>query len=330
VKISPAQKHLFYAELAKLTNAGFGIREAAAVMLEGRLPRAQASLLERMNVRLDEGQTIADAFGKTSAEISDLERGLIRAGERGGRLAVAFQHLADYFGLVAASRREMLKALIYPVVLLHLGIFVGIVPKAVMGGEAGAGEIFAELLLTLLAVYAVGLLIVGGAVWLLKIAPEKPVVDRFLNAVPWVGKARRNMALSRFTKVYHIGLLAGLSMEETLGTSLKASESGVLRDEGKALLERLKTGERLGPKLIEAKGFPKVFSRSYATGEEAGTLDKDLERWAIYFQDEATQSIRTVSVMLPKILYGLVLIFIVWKILGFYNGYLEVLEGIGE
>jgi type IV pilus assembly protein PilC len=328
--MSPAQKHLFYTELAKLLAAGFGIREAAAIMLEGKLPQAQARVLEQMNSGLDEGQTIAASFGGDTSSISDLERGIIRAGERGGRLAIAFDHLADYFGLVAASRREMLKALIYPLVLLHMGIFVGIVPKAVMGGRASVGDILLELLLTLLIVYSIGLLIVAGAVALLKVAPEKPVVDRFLNSIPWVGKARRSMAMSRFTKVYHIGLLAGLSMEETLETSMKASQSGVLREHGTALMVRVKAGEKLGPGLINLEGFPKVFSRSYATGEEAGTLDKDLAKWAIYFQEEATQSIRTLSVVLPKILYGLVLIFVVWKILGFYNGYLDLLNEIGE
>ncbi len=76
--------------------------------------------------------------------------------------------------------------------------------------------------------------------------------------------------------------------------------------------------------------FPRAFARSYATGEEAGTLDKDLARWSKLFQDDAGASVKTLSVMMPKVLYFLVLGFVAWKITGFYSGYYETLEHIGE
>ena len=47
MKPTPSRTHAFYAELAKLLEAGFGIREAARVMAEHKLPADQAAVLDR-------------------------------------------------------------------------------------------------------------------------------------------------------------------------------------------------------------------------------------------------------------------------------------------
>src|SRR5690349_16993321 len=128
MSFSAAQKHLFYTEIAKLLEAGFGIRAAAATMLDYRLPAGQAALLREMDHDLQAGMTITESFGKNRGAITDLERSIIGAGERGGRMAPAFQHLADYFGMLAKARRDALQSIIYPVVLLHLGISISFIP----------------------------------------------------------------------------------------------------------------------------------------------------------------------------------------------------------
>jgi type IV pilus assembly protein PilC len=54
--------------------------------------------------------------------------------ERGGKLAPAFQHLANHFGMIASAHREAVPSTIYPLVLLHLGIVIGTVPTTSMKG----------------------------------------------------------------------------------------------------------------------------------------------------------------------------------------------------
>lgn len=321
-----AHKHLFYSEMAKLLEAGFDIRKAAAVLLDTRLPARQASLLKTLNQGLEAGESIAMAFGKS---ISHIERAIIGAGERGGKLAPAFQDLADYFGMLASARREVVKGMIYPVIVLHLGVFIGIVPATLMKGGAVA-EMLGSLVVTLLVTYAAAFCIFLGIRVLLNRAPGNPAVDRLINRVPWIGKARRDLAMARFCKVYHSCLLAGISMRETAGLASEASHSGVIREAGVKLVNAAKAGNPLGPQFVAEDAFPKAFARSYSTGEEAGTLDKDLARWSKRFQDDAEASVKRASAMIPQLLYFLVLGFVAWKIAGFYGDYYGVLEQIGE
>jgi type II secretory pathway component PulF len=326
---NPAQKHLFYTEMAKLLEAGFGIRQAIGVILETRPPANQVAMLRKTDSGLAEGKSIVAAFGESSGAITDLERSIIGAGERGGRLAQAFQHLADYFDLLATSRRDAIQSMIYPLVLLHLGVVIAVVPTALMAGESGA-KILGSLLIALVALYfglLVAFLIIRA---ILRAAPKNAGVDSALNRIPVIGKARRSMAMARFTKVYHTGLLAGLTMSETVSSSVAAAHSGLIHQAGRALSERAREGGALGPVFVANDAFPPAFARSYATAEEAGGLDKDLDRWSKVFQDDAARSAKLLAVAIPKVCYFLILIFVAWKILEFWQGYYGALESIGE
>lgn len=326
--MSPAQRHLLHTELAKLLGAGFGIRQAIAVILDTRPPSAQVVLLREADQALAEGKSIAQAFGDP-ARVTDLERTVIAAGERGGRLAQAFQHLADYFEMLASARREAVRSLIYPAVLLHMGVFVATVPGGLMAGQSG-GSILFSIILWLTGLYLGIALVVVLVRALLNSAPTNVAIDRWVNRIPVIGKARKSMAMARFTKVYHIGVLAGLSMAEVVSMASEASHSGTIREAGKALRQRAEEGGALGPVFVASSAFPAAFSRSYATAEEAGGLDRDLERWARLFHEEAARGIKAVAIAVPKVCYVLIVIFVVWKILGFYSGYYETLENLGE
>lgn len=327
---SHTSKHLFYTEMAKLLGAGFDIRKAAGVMESTRLPKAQALLLRDLNAGLDAGKSITDAFARDSRLVGGLERGMIAAGERGGKLAPAFQHLADYFGMLAAVRRELTKGMIYPLVVLHLGIFIGTVPLTIMGAERSAGEIAGSFALSLLILYVSLAAIFFTGRWVSVKARENAALDRAAGRIPWIGSARRHLAMARFCKVYHACLLAGVSMEETARVSADASQSGLVRAAGHRIARAAAQGDALGPHFISEGAFPPTFARSYATGEEAGTLDTDMANWSRLFQENAAAAMKAASVMVPKVLYFLIMAYVAWKIIGFFTGYYAELESIVE
>jgi type IV pilus assembly protein PilC len=330
MKSGPRQKHQFHSEMAKLLEAGFDIRRAADVLRSTRLPAAQQALLDDLHRGLDSGKTIAAAFAPDSPAVSELEHRMIRAGERGGRLADSFRHLAEHFGMLATARETAISGMTYPLVILHLGILIASVPGAWMLGAVTKAEIARNLLVNLLATY----LLAAAGFLLLRLLWRKarhlPALDRLFLRVPWIGKARRDLAMARFCQVYHSCLLSGVGMEETARLSSDASRSGLIREAGETLAATAAAGQPLGPAFLTAPAFPAAFARSYATAEESGTLDTDLARWAALFQADAAASMRQASVMLPKAGYLLILLFIGWKIVGFYSGYYQGLEKMME
>lgn len=323
--LKTSQKQQFYSEMAKLLEAGFGIREAADVMAGTGLPAAQAALLEQMQQGLRAGNSIADSLAGNPATAANLERNIIGAGERGGRLPAAIRHLADYFGMLAAAHRQALRGLIHPIIVLHLGVFIGTVPTAMATENTGSAQTLGAFLATLLAVYAaVGLIFIGLRA-LLRAARENEEIDRVICRLPLVGKARTATAMAAFCKVYHTCLLAGIPMRETVRMAADASQSGLIRAAGIRLAQTVAQGNPLGPQIAAQPAFPEAFARSYATGEAAGSLDTDLANWAKLFQTEAETGVRTLANVAPRILYFLVLVFVGWKIVAFYQSYYDSL-----
>ncbi|MBX3741758.1 MAG: type II secretion system F family protein [Akkermansiaceae bacterium] len=325
---NPAQKHLLHLELAKLLEAGFGIRQAIATILRTKPPGDQAALLAGVDASIAAGKSISDAFSAGTG-VTDLERSIIGAGERGGRMAQAFRHLADYYEMLARTRRQAARAMVQPLVLIHMGVFLAVVPFGLIAGK-GWGEILLSGAVTLGLLYG-GLI----AVWVLvrmalAAAPGNAAVDSLINRIPTIGGARRAMAMARFTRVYHTGLLAGLSMSETVSISLDATQSGVLREAGRDLLITAETGGPLGPVFARNDAFPPAFARSYETAEEAGGLDHDLARWAKYYQEDAVQRVQVAAATIPKVIYALILIFVAWKIISFFLGYYSLLDHIED
>jgi len=89
-------------------------------------------------------------------------------------------------------------------------------------------------------------------------------------------------------------------------------------------------GNSLGPAFTGEAAFPADFSRSYAIGEAAGTLDIDMGNWARLFQEKAESAMKTASEMVPKVLYFGIMAFVAWKIIGFFTGYYSALDSFGE
>lgn len=326
----PRQKSQFHAEMAKLLEAGFDIRRAADVMRDTRLPKAQETLLDDLDRGLAEGKTIAGSIGADVRAVSDLERQMIRAGERGGRLAQAFRHLADYFAMVANARGEIIRGMIYPVVILHLGLLIGSLPASAMLEGVKAPELAGAIVRNLLVAYALAAAAFFGLRSLWRKAAEHPGLDRLFLRLPWIGKARRDLAMARFCQVDHACLLSGVSMVETSRLAADASQSAVIREAAVDLVATAEAGRALGPVFRDCGAFPAAFARSYATAEESGSLDTDLERWAKVFAADAESSIRQLAVMLPKVCYVVILLFVGWQIGRVYIGYLEGLNEMME
>jgi len=289
-------KHLLYTEIAKLIEAGFGMRESAQTIIDTGVDAEQTRLLRFVKDALEDGKSIAAAFSEGPSDLTEMEQAIIEAGERSGRLGPAFTQLGDYFELLASSREEMIKSLIYPAVLLHVGVFLSSISMKIGESPDGFGSIIGRFFVTLIIAYLVLVVIYFGFRRLFQMAPKNAAVDHWLSRIPFLGKARKNLALARFAKVYHGSLVSGLSMHQTVKMSAAASNSGMIYDAGENLTKVVDEGQPLGPVFQKEEVFPDAFSRSYLTAEKAGSLDKDLERWGTVFAEDARSSAKRVAV----------------------------------
>ena len=228
--LSSKDKTRLYHDLGTMLKSGFHLDRAIDLML-GQNPSAGRRVwLEGLRDGLAGGGSVSEALQKKPSGSSQLEVGLLAAGERGGRLDEACAHLAEYFELRQQSVSKALGALVYPLIVVHFAMVVPDFSKVVTGG-LGAG--FAGIPLRLAVLWSLIAVVVAVAVMWSRAATRSVEADRLLGLVPLVGAVRRHWALARFSQVMHTSLLAALKVSEALRLAGGASQSAVL-DAGRA------------------------------------------------------------------------------------------------
>lgn len=307
-------KAALYRELAKLTEADFHLDRSLSLLI-GQNPSAEKrAYLEGMKRGLEAGQSIAEAITKNNgALVGGLETSLIEAGERSGKMAGAFNHLARYFSAMDGAARQARGAMIYPLILLHMAILLPELPAFITEQE---GDHPARRIV--IALVVLWLLILGGGAawrWLSSRSVQSVSVERWLNRVPFMGAARRHWALARFTQVAHACLLAGMSMSETLRIAGRAAQSALIRQASEDASEQIIAGQRLAESMAESGAFTTDFIHALATAEEVGRLDEEMARWTAAETMMANEAIERASQWLPKIGYVLVVGFVAYRII---------------
>lgn len=76
--------------------------------------------------------------------------------------------------------------------------------------------------------------------------------------------------------------------------------------------------------------FPDYLIQFWATGEKSGRMDEMLDRLAKFYEDAGATSLDQTVICLPRIAYGLVMLYMVWQIFGIatthFNSYNTILE----
>jgi type II secretory pathway component PulF len=328
MKWTYAQRQFLYAEIEKMLRSGFGVDQTCHLLLKQRLPASSAAFLRGMIEELGRGNSIAESVEALSLGLTDLERSMIAAGERGGKLEQAFGNLSEYFGMLHETQQQVRRSLVYPVLLLHAGVLLPSIPKVIMSqGQTSFVELAVVPLLILYAIVFVAVVLVRE---LMSRARTEAGADALLRRVPFVGKAREALAMGRFCGVFHMHLLAAISMSESVKAAGKAAQSGLIGGAAERVGERIVRGTALGPSLLEEPAFPVSFTTSMNTAEEAGTVDVDLGRWAATYRETAVGALDQASQWYPKVFYVIVLFMVAWQILSVGLSYSRLIEGTME
>lgn len=327
-----AEKISLYRELAKLSQADFHLDRALDLLLAQKISPARRAWLSGLKRGLEEGHGVAESVRLYNGDTTTgLEVALIQAGETSGQMAPALRHLVEYFTALETAQQQMRTALIYPLILLHLAILLPELPAALITGDGSAVLGRAAVWVFLLWVGLIAFYLAFRA--LAERARSSPSADRLLNRIPWIGAARKHWALARFCQVAHACLLAALRMSETIRLAGEASQSGQMHQAAERAAKQVAAGESLSLALGQTAAFELAFVQSLATAEEAGGLDDELLRWGKAEALDAAQTMEQAARWWPRVAYGMVVLFVAWRIMtmvmGYYGGLLRQLQELG-
>ena len=329
MKFPHDEKALLYNELAKLSGSGFPLTEALDAIIDTHPPDATMQLMTAAKSSLANSSTIGEAFASTAeVPVTELEKSIIAASERGGVLEEGFEHLADYFKMRHRAAKAMRSKMLYPIVLLHVALLIPIAPLLITSSDPKSVLIIS--LGALVIIYILAFLGIQLGRQLARKAETEVDADRLLSRLPLVGAVRQNLALARFTSVFRMHLLAGERIDESLRSSAGAARSGRILDSIKRnAIPAVENGQPVGPALAgDPDTFTAAFGRSFITAENSGTLDKDLARWSERFQGEAKGSMDRLASRAPRIFYLFAVVIAIWQIYRLASNYFGMFDKI--
>lgn len=318
-------KFTLYSELSKLSSAGFPIHKAIESILDTNPPKNQADYLWQTLKGIKEKKSFSDSIQYNNG-ITSLEISLICSGEKSGKIPEILSLLSNYFKLQNNSKKKIRAGLIYPIVMLHFAVLLPALPRA-----AASRNLIGELIMALITLLVCYFILVIGTFLVrhfLKKAQHVASYDKLFNRLPLINKVRRAFALSRFTEILRIHLISSHTVSDSLKAASEASLSGeIVESMSQEVLPSVNSGNPAGPNLASlTKIFPPTFTRSYITSEESGTLDVELAQWSKIFSDDAESQCNKMSKMVPKVMYGFVVIIVIWQIFKIFGVYLETFE----
>jgi type IV pilus assembly protein PilC len=305
--------------LKTLIKSGVSIVEGIEILLEDAEDSALNRALRIIVSDIKAGSSLSQALARHSNVFPNIYIKTVVAGERAGALEAILDRLVDYFNNMAAIRKKVRGAMVYPAILLVVAtlatsyMVVAVVPQFKdlfdgVGAELplptqillGASEFMGSWGLLLLSLL---ILFVAIAISYVKSKEGKEQIDLLKLRIPVLKKLERNVAYSQFSRTLSTMLAGGIPLFDSLEVVLGSMENRMVAKELSMIPAELQRGNALAKTLVAIPQTPKIMQKIVKVGEESGNLSEMLDNLADHFDDETTELTSALVAMIEPVLF---------------------------
>jgi general secretion pathway protein F len=333
-RVKPQDIAILTRQLATLIKAGIPLAEALAALVEQATSPKLQRILAEVRTKVNEGQSLGDAFGEHPKVFPPLYVNMVRAGEASGNLDQVLRRLTDFLDNQVKLKAKVTGAMVYPIVMAVVGmlitgmLMVVVVPKIteIFDDLGKALPWNTQLLIFVSRItgdYWWALIIVTGGlitafIYWKKSPNGKPRWDALTLKLWVVGPLIRMIAISRFARTLGTLLHSGVPLLEAMEIVKHLLGNEVLIQVVEDARVAIREGESIATQLAKSGHFPPMVTRMIAVGERAGELEEMLENVAQAYETEVDLKIeRLMTLMEPMLILAMggIIGFIVFSIL---------------
>lgn len=307
---------LFTQELISLLDAGLTLVESIETLRDKASDEFTGTVLRGLTDDMYQGKTFSAALSRFKPQFSELYIATVSASERTGHLAEALGRYNRYDARLAAVRKKIVGAVVYPAVVVAVGVAIilfllfYVVPKfstiyTSMRNLPSTAQLmrdWGELVQNhggLLFLGIVGTLVLAGY------AATTPQGKQRLAAVLWsiprLAEYQRLFALTRFYRTCGLLLAGGLPVVPALSLAAPLLPEAMRRGLEAALIE-IRAGIPLSAALPRQGLTTPVATRLLRVGEQSGELATMCEKIAQFCDDELDKAIEMFTKLFEPIL----------------------------
>ena len=318
--VSTKDLAIFCRQFATMLEAGMPILTCLNVLMEQSENRRLRNILQETLKTVQEGSSLGKSLRAHPDVFPEVMVGMVEAGELGGMLETVMQRLATQFEKEHRLNEKVKNAMTYPVVVLLLAVVVVIfvltfiLPTFVGMFKQMNTELpfLTQLLLDiseglqkhwpwLLALVVAALI---GARYMFQYPGPRLWLDTVLLNMPVFGLLVRKIAVARFSRTLSSLVRGGVPILSALDVVKKTTGNMVITNALTQSQESLKEGTDLSVRLGTTRVFPPMVVQMVAVGEQAGELDKMLDKVADFYEADVEDMVGRLSSMLEPFLIG--------------------------
>ncbi|MFT4540478.1 MAG: general secretion pathway protein F [Planctomycetota bacterium] len=306
-------------QLATLLASGIPLVQSFDAIVEQAEQRRLETLFREIRERIQQGASMADALEEHPGWFTELYVNMVRAGQAAGNLDTVLSRLADYMQTQRVLRRKILGAMMYPAMMISIGMIVvailmtKVVPEITTmlidqdKALPASTKVLVDISYYFQNYWWLGLLVVGFTSAIIeRIHKKSPAgqlfLDRSLLRIPVLGDLLRRASVARFTRTLATLLQSGVPVIQGLEITEKVVGNRVVADATKHIRERVIEGTDIATPLKQSGAFPAVVGYMVAVGEQAGELEQMLDRIALTYDEEIDTVTERLTALLEPIM----------------------------
>ncbi|ELJ8443641.1 type II secretion system F family protein [Vibrio cholerae] len=310
-------------QLATMLTTGVPIVQALKLVGDNHRKAEMKSILAQITKSVEAGTPLSKAMRTASAHFDTLYVDLVETGEMSGNLPEVFERLATYREKSEQLRAKVIKALIYPsmVVLVALGVsylmLTMVIPEFESMFKGFGAELpwFTQQVLKLshwVQAYSLWAFIaIAAAIFGLKRLRKNSFQIRLKTSrlglkFPIIGNVLAKASIAKFSRTLATSFAAGIPILASLKTTAKTSGNVHFETAINEVYRDTAAGMPMYIAMRNTEAFPEMVLQMVMIGEESGQLDDMLNKVATIYEFEVDNTVDN----LGKILEPLIIVFL--------------------
>lgn len=330
-------------QLSTYIKSGIPLVDAVRILAKQSSNPASKKAFQRLVYELLKGESLSNAMKKQVKVFPKLLINMVQTAEMTGDLPSILDDMAEYYTSMERTKKQMISAMTYPVVVLTIAFGVLIfmltylVPQFATMFESNDAELPAITLAVLGASdfvknnYIILIIAIIGIVVAFIFAYKKIVsfrtgVQTFLMHIPVVKNIIIYSEVANFTKTFASLINHGVFITDSMEILSKITNNEVYKRIINKTLNSLGKGESISESFKGEWAFPIVAYEMLVTGESTGQLGLMMEKVSDHFQslhksmiDQMKSLMEPLMICALAVVVGIILLSIVQPMFSIYG-----------
>ena len=318
-KFNAKDLDFFLTQLSTFLKSGITLVDSVKILSKQTKKTGQKQVYKSIIYELTMGDNFSEALAKQGNIFPRLLINMIKTSELTGDLPETLDDMADYYRETEKTKKQMMSALTYPIVVLTFAIsvlifiMVKVIPEfvSIYGGlNADLPKItviiisISNFLRTYWPYLIIGIFgfILVFAILFRTIKVFRTVIQSLLMNMPIFGKIIIYNEVTMFTKTFASLLNHNVYITDCMEVLSKITNNEVYKMLIFDTITNLAKGEAISNSFKNHWAFPTIAYEMILTGEKTGQLGSMMDKVANYYQDQHNNAVNQIKAFIEPVL----------------------------